>query len=474
MINANEQRIIDVAGGTFEYQGELYTAHPSYLNILENKLNEEKYDLTDEEASQVIQKIFANIEQGVKQGILKKVTGEKAKEAREKGEVHSLSEIGVSGEEESSREESGEGTQTTGGKNQGETAQEKQEMVTGKDGKSYPVQQEPLQMNALTNLHPDEVKETLQEYTPNPQVASQLNANTGQMGITMLISLAVCIAALSIYLKVFKHRHKAFLVMLGAGLASLSILLLGSIYIYNVRAYSPDTWQTVALESGYFKECTKSAQEKLQKVLTDVKLEAGVGVLNLNEDAVYRDARSVFSACLAGEELPKLKKREEEVQETLREILPKESVQNVETLSNTLMEHYRQVLQTPYATYLYETSQKEKTRNMILSVVSIFVLLISMLLIWVGCKYIHRRFRGLSYAIGMAGVSFIVSSIIDTVMKKDLSIEPKIYQSLFEKYLEWRSENVLYFGLLLLCISIFTWGAAYVTKKNHIEKLGLK
>ena len=474
MINANEQRIIDVAGGTFEYQGELYTAHPSYLNILKNKLNEEKYDLTSEEASQVIQKIFANIEEGVKQGILQKVTGEKAEEAREKGEVHSLSEIGVSGDEETSGEESGEETQTSGGQTQEDFAQEKQEMVTGKDGNSYPVQQKPLQMNALSNLHLEDVKETLQEYTPNVQVGSQINANTGQMGMTMLISLAVCIAALSVYLKVFKHRHKAFLVMLGAGLVSLSVLVLGSIYIYNDRAYSPDTWQTAALESGYFKECTKSAQEELQKVLTDVKLEAGVGILNLNEDAVYRDAKSVFSACLAGEEAPKLKKREEEVQETLREILPKESVQNVETLSNALMEHYRQILRTPYATYLYETGQKEKTRNTIFTVVSILVLLISFLLIWVGSKYIHRRFRGLSYAFGMAGISFIVASIVDTVMKKSLNIEPKIYQSLFEKYLEWRSENVLYFGILLLCISIFTWGAAYVTKKSHIEKLGLK
>lgn len=474
MINANEQRIIDVAGGTFEYQGELYTAHPSYLNILKNKLNEEKYDLTSEEASQVIQKIFANIEQGVKQGILKKVTGEKAEEAREKGEVHSLSEIGVSGDEKTSGEESGEGTQTSGGQTQGETAQEKQEMVTGKDGKSYPVQQEPLQMNALTNLHLDEVKESLQAYTPNAQIASQLNANTGQMGVTMLISLAVCIAALSVYLKVIKHRHKAFLVMLGAGLASLSVLVLGSIYIYNVRAYSPDTWQTVALESGYFKECTKSAQEELQKVLTDVKLEAGVGILNLNEDAVYRDARSIFSACLAGEEVPKLTKREEEVQGVLRQILPQESVQNVETLSDVLMNHYREILTTPYASYLYETSQIEETRNIIFIVISVVVLFLSFLLIWVGSKYLHRRFRGLSYGIGMAGISFIVASIVDTIMTKNLQIEPEIYQSLFEQYLVWRSENVFYFGVLLLCVSIFTWVAAYVTKKNHIEKLGLK
>ena len=472
MINGNEQRIIDVAGGTFEYQGELYTAHPSYLNILKNKLNGEKYDLTSEQANQAIQKIFANIEQGVKQGILKKVIGEKAEEAREKGEVHSLSEIGVTVDEKTSGEESGEETQTS--KGQKESVQEKQEMVTGKDGNSYPVQQKPLQMNALSNLHLDDVKETLQEYTPNAQVASQINANAGQMGMTMLISLAVCIAALSVYLKVFKHRHKAFLVMMGAGLASLSVLVLGSIYIYNVRAYSPDTWQTAALESGYFKECTKSAQEELQKVLADVELEAGVGVLNLNEDAVYRDVKSIFSACLAGEEAPKLKKREEEVQETLREILPKESVQNVETLSNALMEHYRHILNTPYATYLYETGQKEKTRNTIFTVVSILVLLISILLIWVGSKYIHRRFRGLSFAFGMAGICFIVAGIVDTVMKKSLSIEPKIYQSLFEKYLEWRNENVFYFGILLLCISIFTWGAAYVTKKSHIEKLGLK
>lgn len=462
MINANEQRIIDVAEGTFEYQGELYTVRPAYLDVLQKKLDDKDVELTSDQAAQAIQQIFGNIERGVKEGVLKKVTGEEAKEAREQGKVRSLNEIGVTGDGVADKEESGK-----------EINQAEPEMVTGKDGESYPVQQKPLQIDELESFRMDEI-EAMQAYTANEQVAGQLNANLGQMVLTMLVSWLVCILVLSVYLKVFKHRRKAFLVMLGASLASLALLVLGSIYVYDLRACSADTWQTVALESGYFKECTKSAQEELQKVLSGVELEAGVEILGLDDDVVYRDAKSVFAARLTGKGVPKLEKREEEMQEALRLVLPREAVENVEAVSEVLMEHYRKVLDTPYVSYLYEIRQKEKVRDMVIAIVSVLMLLLALVFIWRGSKYIHRKFRGLSYGIGMVGVSFIIAGGVDRIIAKPVHMEPKIYQTLFEYYLLWCSENILYFGILLLCISIFTWSAAYVTKKNHIEKLGFK
>lgn len=462
MINANEQRIIDVAEGTFEYQGELYTVRPAYLDILQKKLDDKDVELTSDQADQAIQQIFGNIERGVKEGVLKKVTGEEAEEAREQGKVRSLNEIGVTGDGVVDEEESGK-----------ELNPAEPEMVTGKDGESYPVQQKPLQMDELKSFHLDEI-EAVQTYTANEQVASQLNANLGQTVLTMLVSWLVCILVLSVYLKVFKHRRKAFFAMLGASLASLALLVLGSIYVYDLRACSADTWQTVALESGYFKECTKSAQEELQKVLSSVELEAGVEILGLDDDVVYRDAKSIFAARLTGKALPKLEKREEEMQEALRLVLPREAVENVEAVSKVLIEHYRKVLDTPYASYLYEKRQKEEVRDLVIAIVSVLVLLLALVFIWRGSKYIHRRFRKLSYGIGMAGVSFIIAGVVDRIIAKSVCMEPKVYQTLFEHYLLWCSENILYFGILLLCISIFTWSAAYVTKKNHIEKLGFK
>lgn len=460
MINANEQRVIDVASGTFEYQSEFYTVRPTYLKTLTNKLNEKDVELTSEQADKAVQTIFGNIERGVKEGYLKKLTQEEGEKAKEQGKVRKYSEIGLSdsGENGQPEEQSGE--------------QKEPQVVTGKDGQTYPIQQAPLQINELETLRTSEI-EAVQTYTANEQIAAQLNTNEEHMAGTVLLSWALCIVVLTVYLKKLKHRKKAFLVMLGASLMSLSILVVGSIYVYNSWAYSPDTWQTAAVESGYFKECSKLVHEDLQKIFSGIEMEAGVELLALEDNGIYRDAKSIFTARLTGKEMPKLEKRQREIQEALRLVLIHESEENIQKVSAVVMERYRKVLDTPYAAYLHQLRQKEQRRNIFLAAGCIVLLLLSVFLIWKGSKYIHRKFRGISYGIGMAGASFVVSSIIAALWGKAIQAEPKAYQSLFQHYVNWRSENILYFGILLLCISVFTWLAAYVTKKSHIEKQGL-
>lgn len=461
MINANEQRVIDVASGTFEYQGELYTVRPTYFKTLTNKLNEKDVELTSEQADRAIQKIFGNIDRGVKEGYLKKLSKEEATEAKKQGEVRQYSELGLtgSGEDGQTEEQSGE--------------QQESQVVTGKDGQNYPIQQAPLQLNGLDTLRTSEI-EAVQTYTPNEQIAGQINGNERNMAVAVLLSWAVCIVVVTIYLKKFKHRKKAFLVMLGASLMSLSILVAGNIYVNNSWAYSADTWQTVAVESGYFKECSKLVHEDLQKIFSGIGMEASVDLLALEDSVVYQDAKSIFSAHLMGKELPKLGKRQKEIQESLRLVLIRESTETINEVSDVIMERYRKVLDTPYAAYLYELRQEEQNRNVMLIGGCLVLLLVSIILIWRGSKYMHRKFRGLSYGIGMAGASFVMAKLTETLWAARMQAEPKEYQSLFQHYMSWRSENIFYFGVLLLCISVFTWGAAYVTKKSHIEKQGPK
>lgn len=457
MINANEQRVIDVASGTFEYQGELYTVRPTYFKTLTNKLNEKDVELTSEQADRAIQKIFGNVDRGVKEGYLKKLSKEEAAEAKKQGEVRPYSELDLTG--------SGEDGQT--GEQSGE--QQESQVVTGKDGQTYPIQQAPLQLNELDALRTSEI-EAVQTYTPNEQIAGQINGNERNMAVAVLLSWVVCIVAVTIYLKKLKHRKKAFLVMLGASLMSLSILVAGNIYVNNSWAYSADTWQTVAVESGYFKECSKLVHEDLQKIFSGIGMEASVDLLALEDSDIYEDAKSIFSAHLTGRELPKLGKRQKEIQESLRLVLIQESTETINEVSDVIMERYRKVLDTPYAAYLYQLRQEEKDRNVMLIGGCLVLLLISIIFIWRGSKYIHRKFRGLSYGIGMAGTSFVVAKLTETLWATKMQAEPKEYQSLFQQYMSWRSENIFYFGVLLLCISVFTWGAAYVTKKSHIEK----
>ncbi len=466
MINANEQRVLDVAEGTFEYNGELYTVRPAYLETLRNEFDKESVDITAEKADEGIRMIYGNVERGVREGYLIKLPQETAEKARKEGKVRSLSELGLG-------EENKDGQQEGSQQENGQDKQQKEEVVTGKDGETYPIQQTPLRINELETLRTSEI-ESVQKYTSNEQIAGQLNANERQMAVTILIACVVCILVLTIYLKVFKHRKKAFLVMLGASLMSLSILVAGSVYVYDSWAYSPETWQTAAVESGYFEECSKFVQEDIQKIFSGVEMASGVELLALEDSGIYRDAKSIFTARLNGRELPKLEKRQKEIEEALQLVLVREPPQNVDKLSEVIMERYRKVLDTPYASFLYQLRQKEQNISVMVVIGSLVLLVVSIILIWKGSKYVHRKFRGLSYGIGVAGTSFIVANLTNLLWGKKVQAEPQAYQALFQHYMDWRSENILYFGILLLCISVFTWGAAYVTKKNHIEKQGLK
>lgn len=466
MINANEQRVLDVAEGTFEYNGELYTVRPAYLETLRNEFDKESVDITAEKADEGIRMIYGNVERGVREGYLMKLSQEDAEKAKKDGKVRSLSEIGLG-------DENKDGQQEDNSQENGQDKQQKEEVVTGKDGETYPIQQTPLRINELETLRTSEI-ESVQKYTSNEQIAGQLNANERQMAVTILIACVVCILVLTVYLKVFKHRRKAFLVMLGASLMSLSILVAGSVYVYDSWAYSPETWQTAAVESGYFKECSKFVQEDIQKIFSGVEMASGVELLALEDSGIYRDAKSIFTARLNGRELPKLEKRQKEIEEALQLVLVREPPQNVDKLSEVIMERYRKVLDTPYASFLYQLRQKEQNISVMVVIGSLVLLVVSIILIWKGSKYVHRKFRGLSYGIGVAGTSFIVANLTNLLWGKKVQAEPQAYQALFQHYMDWRSENILYFGILLLCISVFTWGAAYVTKKNHIEKQGLK
>ena len=466
MINANEQRVLDVAEGTFEYNGELYTVRPAYLETLRNEFDKESVDITAEKADEGIRMIYGNVERGVREGYLIKLPQETAEKARKEGKVRSLSELGLG-------EENKDGQQEGSQQENGQDKQQKEEVVTGKDGETYPIQQTPLRINELETLRTSEI-ESVQKYTSNEQIAGQLNANERQMAVTILIACVVCILVLTIYLKVFKHRKKAFLVMLGASLMSLSILVAGSVYVYDSWAYSPETWQTAAVESGYFEECSKFVQEDIQKIFSGVEMASGVELLALEDSGIYRDAKSIFTARLNGRELPKLEKRQKEIEEALQLVLVREPPQNVDKLSEVIMERYRKVLDTPYASFLYQLRQKEQNISVMVVIGSLVLLVVSIILIWKGSKYVHRKFRGLSYGIGVAGTSFIVANLTNLLWGKKVQAEPQAYQALFQHYMDWRSEYILYFGILLLCISVFTWGAAYVTKKNHIEKQGLK
>ena len=74
-INAEESRVIGVASGTFEYNGETYAAKQEYIDMLTSKLNQDGVDMTSEQADAAISQIYANVEKGVREGYIVKVQG---------------------------------------------------------------------------------------------------------------------------------------------------------------------------------------------------------------------------------------------------------------------------------------------------------------------------------------------------------------------------------------------------------------
>lgn len=76
-INANESRVIGVANGTFEYNGETYVAQQTYIDQLTAKLSQDGVDLTAEQAEAAISQIYANVATGVEAGYIVKVSGQK-------------------------------------------------------------------------------------------------------------------------------------------------------------------------------------------------------------------------------------------------------------------------------------------------------------------------------------------------------------------------------------------------------------
>lgn len=83
-INGNEASVIAVARGTFEYQGEIYSAKVSYISQLVAKLSQDNVDLTAEQANEAISTIYSNVEAGVKEGYLTKSSDSEDLKSEEK------------------------------------------------------------------------------------------------------------------------------------------------------------------------------------------------------------------------------------------------------------------------------------------------------------------------------------------------------------------------------------------------------
>lgn len=69
-INAEEQSVLAVACGTFEYKGVIYQATSEYMAEARAKLMQDDVDLTAEQAQEAITSIYANVQTGIEEGYI--------------------------------------------------------------------------------------------------------------------------------------------------------------------------------------------------------------------------------------------------------------------------------------------------------------------------------------------------------------------------------------------------------------------
>ncbi len=74
-INGNEQSVIAVASGTFEYKGVTYKATSQHLAELRAKLMQDDVDLTPEQAQEAIASIYANVKTGIDEKYIVPISG---------------------------------------------------------------------------------------------------------------------------------------------------------------------------------------------------------------------------------------------------------------------------------------------------------------------------------------------------------------------------------------------------------------
>lgn len=69
-INAQEQMLLDMMHESIEYKGVVYVAAPGYIEEATAYFLQDDMDLTEEQAEEAIETVFANVETGIADGYL--------------------------------------------------------------------------------------------------------------------------------------------------------------------------------------------------------------------------------------------------------------------------------------------------------------------------------------------------------------------------------------------------------------------
>lgn len=474
MINANEQRVLDVASGTFQYEGKTYRAKSSYVGQLRDKMNRDGVELTGAQADSAIQQIMNNVATGVRQGYLEETgnPGEK-KDAEETGnpgekanaeETEDKKDTGESGEEKDSvnqgdQEKTGEsGEEKTSAPDVvgGQDKTGVQDHVTGQPDTAADIRvsETPLYTAALDQEHAG---------MENGTVAELTGGYFFRYGASTVLICILCLCAAAFVFKKIKHRRKLAGGLIGCVLMGVSVLLIGFGYLFEQEAYSAERWIQVVTETGYLKESCARATDGMCRYLGERGFSGDAVTECLDENSVYRDAKVLVS----GEKnavADVLEKRKRQMEEILAQSLTDMPEQEIQGMADDLSGIYQKELEIPWQSYLKENSENARRKNGLYILSGIFGIIASIIILIKTTKYPHRAVRAVSMVFLGTGAGFAASGAVWLFFKVSFETKPAEYGELISAYVISVIQSGLYMGILLICAGMFAGMISYFMK----------
>lgn len=466
MINANEQRVIDAASGTFEYEGKIYKAKGDYIGQLTAKMDKEGVDLSAADASAAIQQIMANVGTGVKQGYLEEVggaqddedeTSEKSGGGSEnkteggsgdkKGDSSGDHEGDASGKNTSegdAREtEDGSDGKTSDGAGNGQTGE------MGNDGTATPSTVD------ITQIYPEEAEkvEFVQKFTDNEGVARQTIQSFGRYATVTVVVWLLFLIGTAVFLKKIKHRKKMAGAMTGILIISVAVLSIGFGYLFGREIYSGSRWEQVVTESGYLKEGYDHVSSVMQECLVRAGLPGEILDSCIDENSVYRDAK-VMVAGSEGAKQAAMEKKIAAVSEAVAAAAPGVPEEQQTRMAQILVQKYKDGLEIPWLAYLEENQEAGRTRTGICFLAGLLGIAAGIIVLKMKTRYTHRAVRGVFLGCLASGAGFALSSVVYRFVEFPLAMEPGNYERLIGNYVHSVCQSGVYFGILTVCVAL--------------------
>lgn len=454
MINANEQRVIAAASGTFEYKGKTYRAKDSYISQLRSKLDQEDVDLSGADASAAISQIMANVGTGVAQGYLEEVAGGKSEK-----EDKSSEEAEKNKKSEKKKTDPADPLENISGKEEKEETSD----TAADQNSATPA---PAQ---IVQIYPEAAGKIgiRQEFSENSAAARQTGQAFERFGMMAILVCIVFVIGAAVYLKRIKHRKKMSGGLAGMILVILSVLFIGWGYLFGSEVYSGERWAQVVTESSYINDNYVNVDGGLRKVLSAAGL-SGESSAELfeecfNENSVYRDAKAMLSGDPdARKDL--MDKKEKRFREIMEEKLPGVPESQRQKLGQILRQDYEKCLEISWTSYLKEHREAGQKRAGILYLAGLLAMAAGVIVLKCRTRYAHRAVRGIAMGCLGGGAGFALSGLLSRMGNVPLVLEPDSYCRLLLAYVQSLCQSGLYFGILLLCTGLIFAIISYFMK----------